>query len=234
MASAAAVVVLPTPPAPHVTTTSLAASSCSRAAPCGVAGGESIAGPRSLARVAQLVGTAARPTRRAVAAGEQLRHVAASAARGQPLPQVVPGARPAPARRSTASAAASSTLVTSPGPTPLDSDAPRQASARAEVVEHRLLVVGNSSGSTRLTTTAASPTARWPEPVDQLERLVDRQLLGRGDDDDARLARVGEDLDHPARLVADQADLHEVVDRPGAASWPTMWPEAAASTTTRS
>ena len=37
---------------------------------------------------------------------------------------------------------------------------------------------------------------------------------------------VGEDLGHPARLVADQADLHEVVDRPGGRrAGPTMWPD---------
>ena len=36
---------------------------------------------------------------------------------------------------------------------------------------------------------------------------------GRRHDDQAGLGRVAEDVEHPAGLVADQADLHQLVDR---------------------
>ena len=46
----------------------------------------------------------------------------------------------------------------------------------------------------------------------QLDRLVDRHLLRRGHDHHAGRGRVGQDVDHPARLLAHQADLHQLVD----------------------
>ncbi len=50
------------------------------------------------------------------------------------------------------------------------------------------------------------------DALGELERLDDRHLLGRRDDDRARGAGVTEDVEHPAGLVADQADLDELVD----------------------
>ena len=52
------------------------------------------------------------------------------------------------------------------------------------------------------------------EPVEQLDRLDDGHLLGRRDDDDAGARRVLEDVEHPAGLVADHADLDQVADHP--------------------
>ena len=51
-----------------------------------------------------------------------------------------------------------------------------------------------------------------PHPRDQLEGLVHRHLLGRGHRDQARLLGVGEDVEHPVGLAADQAHLDQVVD----------------------
>ena len=42
-----------------------------------------------------------------------------------------------------------------------------------------------------------------------------RHLLRRGHDDHAGLGRVPEDVEHPAGLVPDQSDLHELVDGVG-------------------
>ena len=50
------------------------------------------------------------------------------------------------------------------------------------------------------------------DPRRELEGLVHRHLLGRGHRHQARLLRVGEDLEHPVGLAPDQADLDQVVD----------------------
>ena len=52
------------------------------------------------------------------------------------------------------------------------------------------------------------------EPTEQVDRLGDRHLLGRGDDGDPGARRVVEDVEHPLRLIADEADLHQVADHP--------------------
>jgi len=44
------------------------------------------------------------------------------------------------------------------------------------------------------------------QPVDELERLGHRDLLGEGDVDDAGANRIAEQFDHPARLVGDPPD----------------------------
>ena len=52
------------------------------------------------------------------------------------------------------------------------------------------------------------------EPAEQVDRLGDRHLLGRRDDDEPGARRVLEDLGHPRRLLADHADLDELADDP--------------------
>ena len=71
----------------------------------------------------------------------------------------------------------------------------------------------NSSGSTRLTITAASSTeVSSATRAGQLDGLVDGHLLGRGDDDEPGRARVGEDLEDPVGLGADEPHLDQLVD----------------------
>ena len=53
------------------------------------------------------------------------------------------------------------------------------------------------------------------QPRGQLERLAHRHLLGRRDDHRGGDGRIAEDVDHPRGLVADPADLHQLVDRLG-------------------
>ena len=60
----------------------------------------------------------------------------------------------------------------------------------------------------------------------QLDRLVDRHLLGGGDHDEAGLARVGEDVEHPVGLLRTRPTCTRSLMACGAASWPTMWPLA--------
>ena len=50
----------------------------------------------------------------------------------------------------------------------------------------------------------------------QLDGLVDRHLLGAGDDDGAGDVGIAEEVEHPAGLLAHQADLHQLADAPGA------------------
>ena len=59
---------------------------------------------------------------------------------------------------------------------------------------------------------AGGDTGLALEPTDQVEGLGDRHLLGRRHDDHAGGRRVAEDVEHPARLVAHEPDLHEVAD----------------------
>ncbi len=73
----------------------------------------------------------------------------------------------------------------------------------------------NIAGSTRLAITADGMGAGFgAQPCQQLDRLGDGHLLGRGDDGDARTGRVVEDVEHPLGLVANQPDLDEVGDHP--------------------
>ena len=204
-ATAAAVVVLPTPPEPQKTATSLAASSCSERARWS----SSVAAASVPELRAEGLGDQAGRAQ-AVGLGEQLRHeehrqrspaaTRGGARGGRPGSAAASlragrrrGSAPRPVRRRPANAArassASSASKTSSSPRP------------------------NSSGSTRFTITAASDTfVSVLEAAGQLDGLVDGHLLGGRDDADAGAARVREDVDHPAGLLADQADADELVD----------------------
>ena len=50
------------------------------------------------------------------------------------------------------------------------------------------------------------------EPIEQVQRLGHRHLLGRGDDHDAGPHGVLEDVSHPLRLLSHHAQLHQLAD----------------------
>ena len=50
-------------------------------------------------------------------------------------------------------------------------------------------------------------------PGDELDGLGDRHLLGGGDDDQPGRRRVLHELEHPSRLLTDEPDVDEIVDR---------------------
>src|ERR1019366_415454 len=50
-----------------------------------------------------------------------------------------------------------------------------------------------------------------PEPIDELDGLRYGHLLRGGDHEGPRRNRVGKDIQHPARLLADKADLDKAV-----------------------
>ena len=52
-------------------------------------------------------------------------------------------------------------------------------------------------------------------PGDELDGLVDRHLLGCGDDVEGGERRAGEDVHHPLRLAPDRTRLHELADGAG-------------------
>jgi len=97
-----------------------------------------------------------------------------------------------------------------------------------------LLGVAEELGSTRFTTTPASRTVVSAATRAASSRVSETHLLGRRHRNEPGLPRVGEDVEHPVGLRADEAHLDQLVDGCGAASWLTMCPDAAASTTTRS
>ena len=208
-AEAAAVVVLPTPPDPHTITISLAAKRASRVSgrttppASGPARGISSPAPRRgrrradgwrAARGCGRTGTgrtaAGRPGRRPFAersrcSVRERRMLTVSRAASMIGPVGPP--RAAVRRASAAGVARRSNTCSSPRP--------------------------NSSGRTRLTTTAARSTlVSVAQPGDQLERLADRHLGRRGHHHQPGRRRIVEDLEHPPRLLADQADLHQLVD----------------------
>ena len=227
-AAAAAVVVLPTPPGPHETTISCAASSrvergtgLSARSPSGSSVPE-LLGERlgDLPGRAQPMGPGeqvrdvqqrqAGSSRRGGARGASARCGATSPPDGRPASRgrVATGGSAAAAARRSGSHSRSKT-----------SSSPRP----------------NSSGSTRLTTTPARSTLVSPsDALDELERFVDRHLLGRRHDEEPGRERVRQDLEHPVGLERNRPTWTKALMACGAASWPTMWPVAEASTTTRS
>ena len=142
---------------------------------------------------------------------------------GSALLQQRPGCAARSRRSATASAAASSArhvLRDRPALT-LRAPASCRASAStaagvAQAAEHRLVVVGEQLGQHAVDHDRGHPHRhRGAEPVQQLERLDDRELLGRRHDDHARSGSGSARISViQLRLVAHQAHLHEVVDRP--------------------
>ena len=113
-------------------------------------------------------------------------------------------------RRASVTWAAASTWRT-PGPAASTSSGSTSSSRSTTSAWRR----SNSAGSTRLATIADGVDAGLAvEPVEQLDRLGDRHLLGRRDDDEPGPAGVLEDVGHPPRLLADQPDLDELADHP--------------------
>ena len=94
----------------------------------------------------------------------------------------------------------------------------------------------NSSGSTRFTMTVPSGTVHLgPQRVDELDRLRDRHLLGRRDDVHRGDRGIGEQLARATGSGCARDRRRRARGSPsGAPNWATMWPVAAASTTTRS
>ena len=152
----------------------------------------------------QLVGEASATSATTAAAGgpgEQLGHVEHRQAGGSPSRSRSRWRLPT-RRRASVTWAAASTWRT-PGPAASTSSG-STSSRRSTTSAWRR---SNSAGSTRLATIAGGHAGLAVEPVDQVDRLGDRHLLGRGDDDDAGARRVLEDVGHPPRLLADHADL---------------------------
>ena len=205
-AAAAAVVVLPTPPEPQWITISLAASSCSIEPVDAVACGAAIRtrAPRRGAR---------RPggwRGRRGCAGRGTARRAAACPRGSSSRRRVRWAARV-RRRVTASWAPSRIGRT---------DVPSASLSRAsfsssdEPLEHLLLAAAEQLGQHAVHDDGGEVDDRLvAQSFGELERLVDRHLLRRRHDHHAGLLGVAEDVDHPARLVAHHAHLHELLDR---------------------
>ena len=83
----------------------------------------------------------------------------------------------------------------------------------AQAVEDLFFVTAEQLGQDPVDDDAGEADGRLGgHPAGQLERLGDRHLLGRRHRDEAGPGRVGEDVEHPVGLGADEADLDEVVD----------------------
>ena len=89
----------------------------------------------------------------------------------------------------------------------------RAASRRSTIACSRRL---NSAGRTRLAMTAARMDAGLVgQPGEQIDRLGDRHLLRVVTTATPGAGRIVEDVEHPLRLVTDEADLDEVADHRG-------------------
>ena len=125
-------------------------------------------------------------------------------------------------RMVTASRAASSTGATDP---PARSESSSSFPGVAQLLEDLLLALAEQFGEDPVHDDGRhADRGLLTHPVRQLERLAHRHLLGRADSDEPRLERVGEDVEHPVGLAADQPHLHEVVDGLGGRQLPDDMP----------
>ena len=210
-ASAAAVVVLPTPPEPQRDDDLLGRQQLLERAdrPSGSVASALAIEPSSSPRASATWRVKRRPVERANSSGRysmstSRQGVAQACARW-----------PARVRRSvTASSAASKTRLDVAADGGSRARPRRPGSRRA--LEHLLLAPAEQLGQHPVDDDGGEvDVGLVVEALDQLDGLVDRHLLRRGDDDDAGARRVLQDVEHPRRLLADQPDRHQLVDALG-------------------
>ena len=89
----------------------------------------------------------------------------------------------------------------------------RRGARRRQGVEHLLLLAAEELGEDPVDHHRRQlHRGLVLHPLGQLDGLVDRHLLGRAHGDQAGGRRIGEDVEHPVGLGADESHLDQVVD----------------------